>query len=569
MEKEEKNKKQICAIYTRVSTEEQARGSDFTSMDSQREYAESYIKSQESLGWELCTEKYDDPGYTGGNIERPGLRKLLSDAKKGKFNVIVIYKIDRLTRSLNDFGKLWDIFEKYEISFVSVTQKFDTTTSMGRLMLHILLSFSQFEREINSERTRDKMLASAKRGKWICGYPGVGYDYDSNIKKLVVNKEEVSQVNFTFKTYLRLKSALETAKIVNARGYRTKAWVSKGEVHKGGHTWTKNRIKDFLRNPVYIGKIRYKGEIYAGEHPAIVDEKLFNQVQLCMDRNGKRKNSPFKNHRHEFLLTGLVRCTYCGSKMTTNVGCSRGRTYLYYGCTKVAKNDRTACKYRRVPAKQLEGVVIERIKFLADSPQIVEKIVKKISANVESELPDLMDKLNSKLRKQEEAGNNIENLKRCILEKLDAKQSVDALIRDREEQEQSQKELARETDILRLKINELKSRVINSLDIQNNFRSFKVIFDKLDYGCRKELLGLLIKEIRYNGDKSQIEIDFYHLPDISSEIWGAICFDARTEKGGETHPNLTTNWLTDSFVFRAFKAENGLKWGADWGYPPR
>ena len=215
-------------------------------------------------------------------MERPGLQKLLSDAKRRKFNVIVIYKIDRLTRNLHDFGKLWDIFEKYDISFVSVTQKFDTTTSMGRLMLHILLSFSQFEREINSERTRDKMLASAKRGKWMCGYPPVGYDFDHKDKKLLVNEKEVQQVQFMFETYLKVKSTIKTAKILNSKGYRTKARITLNGKHTGGQRFAMESVKYHLKNPIYIGKIRYKGTIYDGEHPAIISEDIFRQTQLCI-----------------------------------------------------------------------------------------------------------------------------------------------------------------------------------------------------------------------------------------------------------------------------------------------
>lgn len=388
MEKEEKIKKQLCAIYTRVSSEEQLT-SDFTSLDSQREYAESYIKSQTAMGWEIYPEIYNDPGYTGGNMDRPGLQKLINDAKRGKFNVIVIYKIDRLTRSLRDFGKLWEVFEKYNISFVSVTQKFDTTTSMGRLMLHILLSFSQFEREINSERTRDKRAASAKKGKWLGGFPVVGFDVDHEKKKLLLNKKEAKQVEFMFKTYLKIKSALKASKLINEKGYRTKAWITQKGRHMGGRLFTKNALREHLKNPIYIGKIRYKDKWYDGEHPAVIDKELFDQVQHYITKNGKNKHSPYKTVRNNCLLTGLVRCTHCGSKMTASASRSRnGKYFLYYRCTKVDKIDKSACEFRHISARELENLVIERLSFLSKSPKILDKMTQKAHSSASTVLPD-------------------------------------------------------------------------------------------------------------------------------------------------------------------------------------
>lgn len=512
----EKVEKTICAIYTRVSDEEQLT-SDFTSLDSQREYAENYIKSQEALGWEIYPEKYNDPGYTGGNMDRPGLQKLLADARRGKFNVVVIYKIDRLTRSLRDFGKMWELFEKYNISFVSITQKFDTTTSMGRLMLHILLSFAQFEREINSERTRDKKMASAKKGKWLGGYPMVGFDLNRETKKIVVNKKEVKQVEFMFKTYLKEKSCLKAANIINAKGYRAKAWITKKGRHMGGRLFTKTSLKDHLKNPIYIGKIRYKDTWYDGEHPAIINRELFDQVQHHITKNGKLKHSPYKTVRNNCLLTGLVRCTYCGSKMTASASRSKnGKYFLYYRCTKVNKMDRSACEFRHIAARELENIVIERLSFLSKSPKILDKMIQKAHSSTSTILPELRDELNSKLKIQSELENDIENLKICIREKLREKQNVDFLIEDRKELIQKQNNLNKEIESLRTKIDETKDRIISVESIRSNLEYFQEFFSKLEYIEKRHLLNLLIREIRVS--KQKIEIDLYPLPDIGLYI---------------------------------------------------
>ena len=207
MAKEEKRKIR-CAIYTGKSTDENL-NSDFTSLDAQRESAEAYIKSQQSEGWVLYPERYDDPGYTGGNMDRPALQRLLRDARNGKFDMVVVYKVDRLTRSLKDFTKIIEILDSAGVSFVAVTQQFNTSTSMGRLTLNVLLSFAQFEWEIISERTRDKMAASAKKGKWLGGYPVLGYDIDFERKRLVVNEREVPIVKYMFRIYLEAKSSIK------------------------------------------------------------------------------------------------------------------------------------------------------------------------------------------------------------------------------------------------------------------------------------------------------------------------------------------------------------------------
>ena len=265
------------AIYTRKSTEE-GLDQDFNSLDAQRESAEAFIESQKNEGWVCLPKRYDEGGFTGGNMNRPALKRLKADAEAGKIDCFVVYKVDRLSRSLMNFAMMMETLEKHNISFVSVTQQFNTTHSMGRLTLNILLSFAQFEREIISERTRDKMTAARKKGKWIGGVPVLGYDIDPRGRRLIVNEEEAFRVRSIYELYLERQSLLSTAQELNRRGWMTKRWITKKGRELGGKVFDKNRLFRLFTNSVYIGKIDFKGEVYAGEHQSIVEDELVYQI---------------------------------------------------------------------------------------------------------------------------------------------------------------------------------------------------------------------------------------------------------------------------------------------------
>ena len=303
-----------CAIYTRKSTEEGLE-QEFNSLDAQRESSEAYIASQKGNGWVCLPDRYDDGGYTGGNLDRPAARRLLADAEAGRFDCIVVYKVDRLSRSLMDFARIVEMLERNKISFVSITQHFDTTTSMGRLTLNILLSFAQFEREIISERTRDKIAAARRKGKWIGGIPILGYDVDPQGNRLVINKNESIKVNQIYELYLEYQAMLPVAKELNRRGWRTKVWVTKKGRERGGLPFDKNNLFRVLTNIIYHGKLRYKEEIHEGEHEAIISEQLWQQTQELLRRNGRSGGKLVRN-KYGALLKGLLRCESCGCAMT-------------------------------------------------------------------------------------------------------------------------------------------------------------------------------------------------------------------------------------------------------------
>ncbi len=264
MSKPEKSLTKVvrCAVYTRKSTSE-GLDMEFSSLDAQREAGESYVKSQQSEGWICLEEKFDDGGFTGANMDRPALARLIKDIEARKIDCVIVYKVDRLSRSLLDFGRLMEKFDKHQVSFVSVTQSFNTGNSMGRLMLNVLLSFAQFEREIISERTRDKIAATRRKGKWAGGMPVLGYTVLDT--KLVVDGDEASAVREIFQLYLEHKSLLTVARLLNKRGWRTKQWLTKRGITRGGREYDKANLYQLLTNVVYIGRVRYKDEIHDGD----------------------------------------------------------------------------------------------------------------------------------------------------------------------------------------------------------------------------------------------------------------------------------------------------------------
>ncbi|QYU67698.1 recombinase family protein [Leptolyngbya sp. 15MV] len=350
-----------CAIYTRKSTEE-GLDQEFNSLDAQRESAVAYIASQKNEGWSSVPDRYDDGGFTGGNMDRPALKRLMDDIEAGKVNCVVVYKVDRLSRSLMDFARLMELFDRKGVSFVSVTQQFNTTHSMGRLTLNILLSFAQFEREIISERTRDKIASARRKGKYQHGKPILGYDFvpapaPFTGRRLVVNKEEAGRVLRIFELYLEAGSILRVADECNSRGWTTKSWTTTAGRTVGNREFDKTIISRMLRNPLYLGKVPHNGAVYDGEHEAIIDGDLFRRVQSQLKLAGARGGASVKNSTGS-LLGGLVRCKGCGCAMSPS-SASKKKTdgtrtrYRYYVCSNAVKRGRQHCAAPSLPGPAL------------------------------------------------------------------------------------------------------------------------------------------------------------------------------------------------------------------------
>jgi site-specific DNA recombinase len=314
-----------CAIYTRKSHEE-GLDQEFNSLDAQRVAAEAYVQSQMHEGWEALPTRYDDGGFSGGTIERPALQRLLADIKDGKVDIIIVYKVDRLSRSLMDFSKLVEIFDAHNVSFVSVTQAFNTTNSMGRLTLNILLSFAQFEREVTGERIRDKFAASKKKGMWMGGIIPLGYDVQH--RKLLVNEVEAEQVRLIYQKYLELRSLHALRDYLNTNGHRPKNWVTQSGTACGAKNYCVQSVRTILANPTYIGKIRHKEELHEGEHTAIVDADLWHQVQAQLASNSVGRAAK-TNQNHEILFKSKV-IDPAGRPFTTTYTMRGSKRYHYY-----------------------------------------------------------------------------------------------------------------------------------------------------------------------------------------------------------------------------------------------
>jgi site-specific DNA recombinase len=348
--------KQRCAIYTRKSSEE-GLDMEFNSLDAQRESCEAYVASQRAEGWVLMPDRYDDGGYSGGTLDRPALQRLLADVQAGMLDIVVVYKIDRLSRSLMDFVKLVEVFERHKVTFVSVTQSFSTTTSMGRLTLNMLLSFAQFEREVIGERIRDKVAASRKKGIWMGGWAPFGYTVKD--RKLVVHEADAKVVRSIFRRFLALGSATLLARELREQNVRNRygRLIDKGALYK------------LLGNRVYVGEAVHKDQAYPGEHKSIIDRKLWESVRAIL-KESPRKRAATARSRTPALLKGLV-YDASGAAMSPTHTRRKGRLYRYYTSQQVLRAMDTAAPSLRVPAGEIEQLVIGQLRRMITSPEMI------------------------------------------------------------------------------------------------------------------------------------------------------------------------------------------------------
>ena len=360
-----------CAIYTRKSSEEGLEQS-FNSLDAQRESSEAFILSQRQEGWRIVPTRYDDGGYSGGTMERPGLKRLLADVEANKVNVIVVYKVDRLTRSLSDFAKIVEALDARGVSFVSVTQQFNTTSSMGRLTLNILLSFAQFEREVTGERIRDKITASKRKGMWMGGLVPLGYDLEG--RKLVPNSKESEVVCTIFGIYLKVGCVSKLAVELDRENVRSKSWVTRTGARLGGVAFARGALYALLRNRLYIGEIRHRDQWYPGEHKGVVPRDLWDKVQTQLNTNLRTRRKRAREQASS-LLTGLVE-DGAGNRFTPSFTIRRGRRYRYYVSQLAIKSiggERNGPT--RVPAHELECRVTEKlIAFLKSDADVFDRL---------------------------------------------------------------------------------------------------------------------------------------------------------------------------------------------------
>ncbi len=478
-----------CACYTRKSTEVEK---EYNSLDAQREAAENFIASQKMNGWQLLPEKYDDGGYSGGNIERPALKRLIADIEAGMIDVVVLYKMDRLSRSLLDFMKLAELFEEHGTSIVSITQQINTSTSAGRMMLNILMTFAEFERDLIAERVRDRVAGVKKRGKFCGGTPVLGHDSDPKTKKLIVNKTESELVRKVFKLYCKLGSGLEVARELNCQGERTKSYVTrKGKVRKGvefrvDHVW---RI---LNNPIYIGQVLHIDKTFTGEHEAIVSRNDWKMAHDLLESNmaATRKSK----YAMTYPLKGLIRCGYCGSAMTTTYTKKGNRLYIYLQCVKDKKHSEHSCPLRQIPGEEFEKAVLQQLASVFRSPSMLAETYAAVTVNAAEESE-------KQLAKRDELTIRLDALREQMFQLADTASDKDLLVNQRE-QAKIERELKQVKNYLKI----LSSGELSHADITKAFNSIEELWEELFPAEKHRLIRLCIENIVLFKDHMDIEI---------------------------------------------------------------
>ena len=529
-----------CAIYVRKSHEEGLE-QEFNSLDAQREAGEAYIASQRHAGWMASPTEYSDGGYTGGNIERPGLQKLLADIERDRIDVVVVYKVDRLSRSLMDFAQMIALFDQHQVSFVSVTQHFDTSTSMGRLILNVLLSFAQFEREIIGERIRDKKLATAMKGKYVGGQPFLGYDIDRDGKRLVVNPAEAELVRQIFEQFIETRSCLRVAQNLNAKGHRTKQYktIKDGSV-AGGKRWNKVYVYRVLTNRKYLGEIVHKGKSYPGEHEAILGRRLWDQAQRIMADNYHSRSMKTRQ-KAPAMLTGILRCGHCGKAMGASHTKRRGKRYRYYVCNNAERNGYDACPVKTVAAGQIEGAVKDRIRVILRSPDLIARTFREVQVQAVQERTELQGQ-------RERLETRLVELKRAIgrLARSDGDDGALAaeLAKLNEEYRQTQDQLADAGHALEAMVADGPGED----DVRQALQNLDMLWDELFPVEKERIVKMLVQEVVVTKGGLLIRLRLNGLNSLVGELAGD--GPAVPDKDGQT---------LDAGVAMEFKVRGGRK----------
>ena len=364
-----------CAVYCRVSTDERL-DQEFNSIDAQREAGAAYIASQRAEGWIPVADDYDDPAFSGGNMERPALKRLLADIGAGQIDIVVVYKIDRLTRSLTDFSRMVEVFERQGVSFVAVTQQINSATPMGRLMLNVLLSFAQFEREVTGERIRDKIAASKKKGLWMGGIPPLGYDVKN--RQLVINPEEAATVRRIFQMMLDCRAPSRIVRQLNEEGVMTKSWITQAGKQHQGVPMHRQHIYALLRNRIYLGELSLKGSWFPGSHPTIIEPALWEQVHAILRQAPQARQAETGRARSEALLRGLL-FTAEGEAFYPTYTNRQGRKFHYYVTRSNSVGHGKPSAQQRVPAKTVETATVAQIQRVLTSPESIAAVCQNLA----------------------------------------------------------------------------------------------------------------------------------------------------------------------------------------------
>jgi len=486
-----------CAVYTRKSTDENL-DSDFNSLDAQRESAENYIRAQQHEGWVALLDRYDDGACSGATVERPALQRLMNDVRAGRIDTIVVYKIDRFSRSLMDFARLVEELEQHDVSLVAVTQQFNTTTSMGRLTLNILLSFAQFEREVIAERIRDKIAAEKRRGKYLGGMPPLGYAVDRDRKLLLVNPKEASLVRQIFRRYLQIGSVVALIKELNAAGHKTKSWTTKKGIHRPGIPWAKNHVYRLLTNPLYIGLIKHKDKTYPGRHEAIIEKSLWDQVQTSLnDNGGHRARANTTRAKTPAMLKGIIRCGQCGTTMGVTFTKKRNRTYRYYLRQHANKNGYDSCPVKSVPAGDIENAVMLQVRRVFRAPEV---LVEALGAVQKQERDDRGRLAADRQAIEDEIATTRANASRLIKSQIGENGSNGFVSEELDGMERQVEDLNGRLRIVSEELDMLERRPTTEAVLLQELQTLDHIWDELFPAERARLIRLVVDSLTVNPD---------------------------------------------------------------------
>ncbi len=487
-----------CAIYVRKSTEdglEQA----FNSLDAQRLACEEYARARSVDHWTVLPEQYTDGGFSGATVKRPAFQRLLQDIEAQKIDCVIVHRVDRLSRSLLDFARLMAFFQEHNVSFVSVTQNFSTADPVGRLTLNLLATFSEFEREMIVARTRDKVAAARRKGRWTGGTPILGFDVDPRGGRLVVNEDEAAMVREIFALYLREQSLTRVVEEIEARGWRRKTWTRKDGTIREGSPFDKPSLFRLLKSPLYVGKVHHRGTLHAGEHPAIVEEAIWARVQSLLGHNGATGGRDPRN-KHAALLRGLIRCARCGCAMTHSFTRRRNTVYRYYVCLNRLKKGAHACPDGKVSAGEIERQVVERIREIGRDPELVAEVVRQAATQLDQHRQALE-------AEQRQLGKDLKRERASVRRLAGSKAGNKDASRLAAVQERVVAIEERLTAVA-LELDAASRQTIDECRVSEALSAFGSVWDALMPPERARILGLTAESIAYEGRTRELEVTF-------------------------------------------------------------
>ena len=488
-----------CAIYCRQSVEERG-GNGFGSLEAQREKGETYISLYPEKHWELVTTEYADPGFSGATLDRPALTRLRSDIAEGKIDCVVVYRSDRLSRSIRDFLELMEEFDRHEVTFVSVSEQFDTSTPGGRMHRNMLLMFAQYERELIAERTRDKVHAARRKGKFTGGGLILGFDRHPDGGRLVVNETEARRVRKIFRLFEEHPSLVDTVQELNRRGWTLKQWTTKEGREYGGGPFDVHSLRRLVTNHAYVGKVFFGGTVYDGEHEAIVDQETWDRVQELL-KNGRR--GPRRpGSRCTSLLAGILRCAPCDAAMTPTYS-QKGRVrYRYYLCLKAHLRGWDSCPSKSVSAKKIEAFVVDRIRGVGRDSELVARTVEEARKQLAARKAELESEAKRIRGDLEKAHTELRNTLRAV-PSSGRPGHQDAPVR-----EEAIRALEDRLRAVEEEATALEGQRIDPADLQAALAAFDPVWSHLEPAEQARVMQLLIERIDYDGGTGNLAITF-------------------------------------------------------------